>query len=92
MTEQATRQQMSISYDDGTTVVVAVRPFGIIAAERHFGGDMPQIEGSLYAVWSQLRAAGDERAAVDFDEWAQSLVAIDQADTTDPTDAANAAD
>jgi hypothetical protein len=92
MTDQPTRQQMALTYDDGTTVVVAVRPYGIVAAERHFGADMPQIEGSLYAVWSQLRGAGDERAAVEFDAWVQSLDVIDAADTTDPTDAATAAD
>lgn len=92
MTSQAARVRLALTYEDGATDIITVKPYGIVAAERHFGSDMPQVEGGLYAAWAQMRAAGSERTGDDFNAWLQTLVGIEQVEGPDPTDAAYAAD
>lgn len=58
---------LSVVYDDGTSEDIRIRPAGIVAAERKFGGDLPGIEGTIYAAWFTKGMPGD------FDSWLNSL-------------------
>lgn len=81
------RVTITATLEDGTTEVLPIRPVGLIAAERKFGGDIPQMEGALYAAWYGLRAGNPDMP--DFEEWLASLADVDVEDDTtpDPTDA-----
>lgn len=64
---------LHVAYEDGNTEDIPLKPVGIIAAERKYGGDFPVIEGTIYAAWVVKGKPGD------FDEWVASLLhATDQ--------------
>lgn len=69
---------LSVTYDDGSTEAIVIRPAGIMAAERKFGGDMPEVEGTMYAAWFLKGMPGG-----DFDAWVGGL-----ADATTKNEAA----
>lgn len=78
--------RVTVTYVDGTSEVVPIRPVGLIAAERRWGGEMPQIEGSMYAAWYTLKAQRPEIG--DFDDWLATLDSIAETAPEDPTEAA----
>ncbi len=66
------RVQVTISYDDGHVDEVILRPVALVAAERHFKGAIPGMEGTLWAAHYQLRAA------VPFADWLESIEACEE--------------
>ncbi len=65
---------LTVTYEDGTTEDIPLKPVGLVAAERRYGGTLPAIEGTIYAAWVVKGKPGD------FDDWLGSLVhASDQA-------------
>lgn len=64
--------RFKVSYQDGRTETISSRPVGLVAAERHYKGDVPPFEGTCYAVWFQLHTD------VPFDEWLESVEDIEQ--------------
>lgn len=64
--------KVTITHEDGHTDEVRVLPIGLVLAERHFKGDLPRIEGTLYAAWATLKPA------TKFDEWMASIVNVDE--------------
>lgn len=74
---------LSVTYSDGTAEAIRIRPVGIVAAERKFGGTLPAIEGTCYAAWVTKGKPGD------FDEWLATLdEASDHAEPSPPLDQA----
>ncbi len=70
---------LSVTYEDGSTEDIRIKPVGIVAAERKFGGDLPPIEGACYAAWVTKGRPGD------FDEWLATLdEASDHAEASPP--------
>ena len=70
---------LSVTYEDGNSEDIRIKPAGIVAAERHYGGDMPGIEGTIYAAWFTKGMPGD------FDAWLGSLEdASDHKETSPP--------
>lgn len=59
---------LDVTYEDGTTESIRIKPVGIVAAERKFGGTLPAIEGTCYAAWVTKGKPGG-----DFDAWLSSL-------------------
>lgn len=62
--------KVTVEYEDGKTDTVRLLPIGLVKAERHFKGQLPPVEGSLYAAWVQLKPGPS------FDDWLGSLVSI----------------
>lgn len=58
---------LSVTYDDGKSEDIRIKPAGIVAAERKYGADMPGIEGTIYAAWFTKGKPGD------FEAWLESL-------------------
>lgn len=63
---------ITLGFGDGTTEQVEVRPALLVKVERHFKGDVPPIEGSLYACWLALRPG------IPFEQWMDTVDTIDQ--------------
>lgn len=77
----AQRLTVTVLYSDGTEERIVVRPVGLVAAERALGGT-PAVQGTLYAAWY----CSSKRTAQTFDEWVESLDAVDETqDTIPPT-------
>lgn len=75
---------VKLTYEDGRTEEVKLNPRTMILAERHFKGDAPAIEGTMWAAWNKLGRPGG-----DFDAWSESVDDIDQSDSeVRPTPAA----
>lgn len=70
MTARAT---VTIVFSDDSTKVVPMRPVALIAAERAYGGDLPKVEGSLYAAWFTLGKPGDN-----FNAWVETIDAVQE--------------
>ncbi len=63
--------RLSVVYTDGNTEDIIIRPVGLVAAERQFGGgltDEHQMEGTLWAGWF-LKG----KPTGSFDDWLGSL-------------------
>lgn len=72
----AKRSLLDVVYTDGTEATLALRPVGLIAAERRYGGggkEMPRLEATLYAAWFCLPSP---KAA--FEEWLETLDDINE--------------
>ena len=78
------RVKVTVEYDDGTTDEVVLRPVALVATERHFKGNPPPVEGTLYAMHYQLRIAES------FGDWMDRIAAIEE-EAVDPTKAAASA-
>ncbi len=78
------RVRVSVAYVDGTSAEVVLRPFALVAAERHFRGSIPGMEGTLYAAWHQLGQPGT------FADWLESLEAVGE-EAVPPTSATESA-
>lgn len=63
---------VTVTYEDGRTDSIPVLPIGLVKAERHFKGELPRVEGTLYAAWAVLKPD------VGFEDWLASLAAIDE--------------
>jgi hypothetical protein len=79
------RITVTVTYIDGASEVVPIRPLGLIAAERRWGGEMPQIEGSMYAAWFTLKVGRPDIG--EFDDWLATLESIAETPAEDPTEA-----
>lgn len=77
--------RVTVTYVDGESEVVPIRPVGLIAAERRWGGEMPQIEGSMYAAWFTLKAQRPDIG--DFDDWLATLDSISETPSENPPEA-----
>lgn len=64
----ATVAVVRLNYSDGTTEDVRLNPKVIVLAERHFKGQLPQVEGTLWAAWQRLG-----RPAASFDTWLDTI-------------------
>jgi hypothetical protein len=60
------------TYRDGGGDEVEVTPLALVAAERHFKGQIPRVEGTLWAAWFVLGKNGN------FDDWLAGLKTIDE--------------
>jgi len=56
---------------------VVLKPVALVAAERHFSGEVPPIEGTLYASHFLLTKEG-RRKLPKFNEWLDTIEAIDE--------------
>lgn len=74
-----------ITFEDGSTAEVVVKPALMIQVERKFKGQVPPLEGTMYACWLKLRQSGQS-----FDEWAETVDNLEQEEpeTPDPLDPA----
>ena len=82
------RVNVTLEYDDGTFADVILTPVALVATERHFKGQPPAVEGTLFAAHYTLsKKAGETRTFVD---WLESIVAVDES-IADPTQAPPAA-
>lgn len=68
--------RVKVIYADGREESVSMRPMGLVAAERHYKGDVPPFEGTCYAVWALLRPGPV------FEEWLDSLEDVEQEEST----------
>ena len=80
------RVQVTISYgaDAAGLVrpddVLVLKPVHLVAAERHFKGNPPGVEGTLWAAWYALRVEAP------FADWLESIVAVSE-ETVPPSSA-----
>lgn len=68
----------TITFDDGTTAEVVVKPALLVRAERKFKGNIPPIEGVLYACWLKLQPG------VPFEQWMDTVDNLDQSEGEAP--------
>jgi len=66
------RVEVTVGYDDGTTDTVVLRPVTLVAAERHFKGAIPAVEGTLWGVWHQLRKEST------FADWLETVADLEE--------------
>jgi len=78
------RVKVTVEHDDGQVDEVVLRPVALVAAERHFKGKVPPMEGTLWAVHYQLRVEQS------FTDWLDTVAGIDEV-IADPTPAAASA-
>lgn len=65
------RVQVTIGIEgEAEPVVLVLKPVHLVAAERHFKGDPPPVEGTLWAAWYALRT---EQA---FADWLESIESV----------------
>lgn len=73
---------LSVTYDDGTTEDIRIRPAGIIAAERRYQGGLERMEATIYSAWFTKGMPGGPDG---FDGWLNSLAdASDHAEPSPP--------
>ena len=76
------RLQLKVTYDDGRTVEVTVKPKSFVALERQYGIAMGELEGNVryeylaYLAWSSLHFTGQEPAS--FDDWLSVLSEVSE--------------
>lgn len=78
------RIKVTVLHDDGQTDEVVLRPVSLVAAERHFKGKVPPMEGTLWAVHHQLRVPEA------FGTWLEHVDGVEES-IADPTPAAASA-
>jgi len=79
---------VALAYDDGRVEEVVVKPVAVVAAERHFKGNVPANEGTLWAAhWLLVKERG---LALNFADWLESLAGVEEF-IADPTQAPPAA-
>lgn len=64
-----------VTYTGGEVETIVLRPIGMVAAERQFGGQVSKdhaIEGTLYAGWFIKGKPGD------FDDWLATIEDVDE--------------
>lgn len=71
-------RELKVTYEDGREESFALLPFGFVLAERHFSGDVPPFEGTLYAAWA-IHKPND-----DFEAWCRSLASMQEVDKEVP--------
>lgn len=75
--------KLTITFTDGRTFQAKMTPKALVLAERHFGANIPNIEGSLYAAWVQ------DAPGISFDDWLDTIESAEEEGTTaDPQEAA----
>ena len=72
-----TRHQVTVAYDDGNADTVVLKPVALVMAERHYKGNVPPIEGTLYAAW-WLLGKEQRRELPPFADWLESIAGIDE--------------
>jgi hypothetical protein len=71
------RTYVVIEHDNGNIDEVLLRPVSLVAAERHFKGTVPPVEGTLWAAWYTLHQPGGT-----FADWLEGIERIEE--TTAP--------
>lgn len=71
-----------LTYADGRTEEIDMRPSIVIAAERHFGAVIPPREGTLWMSWHALG-----RPQGSFETWLDTVDSADEVTRTGPTEA-----
>lgn len=66
------RTYVVIEHDDGKVDEVLLRPVALVAAERHFKGAPPAIEGTLWAAHYMLKPG------VPFADWLEGIARIEE--------------
>ena len=67
------KTSVTLTYEDGRTETIVLRPVGLVAAERHFKGDTSHaIEMTFWAAW-YLKGMPST-----FDEWLATLEDISE--------------
>lgn len=61
-----------VTYEGGESVDVRLKPKDMIAAERHFKGNIPPTEGTFFAIWNKLGRPGS------FDDWLDRVEELEQ--------------
>ena len=56
---------------------VILKPVALVATERHFKGEVPAIEGTLYAAHYLITKEG-RRELPKFNEWLDTIEALDE--------------
>lgn len=69
----AKRGVLDVIYEDGREETLPIRPFAILATERHFKGATTAVEGTLWAAWYGI--VGNKPP---FDDWVGTLAAIEE--------------
>lgn len=73
-----------VTFEDGTVEEVRLNPKVMVLAERHFGGRVPPIEGTLWTAWQRLGRPGGK-----FDDWLDTVEDVNERDVeVRPTKAA----
>jgi len=70
------RTDVTITYVGGLEKTVTLRPVVLVATERHFAGNIPPVEGTLWATWYSLQVPAS------FADWLESIDAVSE--TTGP--------
>jgi hypothetical protein len=78
------RVRISVEHDDGHVDEVVLRPLALVAAERHFKGNVPAIEGTLWAAHYLLKP--DKT----FADWLEGIAGVKE-ETVPPSSATPAA-
>lgn len=63
-----------ITFENGDVEDVKIKPGDLVMAERHFKGQLPNVEGTLYAAWHRLGRPGT------FDKWLDTVDEIDRSE------------
>lgn len=58
---------VKVTFDDGRTETVPIRPAALMKAESHFQGQVPGVGGSLYIAWLALGNG------TPFEAWTETL-------------------
>ena len=75
------RVTVRVEYDDGEVQECTLKPVALVATERHFKGNPPAMEGTLWAMHYQLRIPEP------FGDWLERIAAIEE-EAANPTTAA----
>lgn len=70
------RIEVAVQYEDGTGDTVILKPVALVAAERHFKGNMPGVEGTLWAAHYLLTREGTVTDS--FADWLERLVVVEE--------------
>lgn len=67
------RSAVRVLFDDGHDELIIIKPLAAVATERKFKGDVPVMEGTLWAAWySQKKPMNN------FDAWVSKLDAVEE--------------
>lgn len=78
------RVYVVIEHEDGHVDEVLLRPVALVAAERHFKGNVPPIEGTLFAAHWMLKPGRP------FADWLEGIVRVEE--TASPPSSATSAE
>lgn len=68
---------VTIVFEDGSKEPVNLRIPDMVQAERHFKGEIPPLEGTLWAAWKKLKPGPP------FDVWVETVDAVEHGEAED---------